>query len=118
MVKRAESPKCVFGIIFGEFENEFFRCFKNAGLPEPVIEEIAGGLQLTLYKRSSKDPGTTPQEKVLNLIKLNDRISKNEIGQILGITRGGVSYHIKRLRKSGVLDWVGSPGKGHWVVKF
>jgi len=101
---------------------------KIAGLPEPLIEEFAGGVQVTFYKNiksktvttpvttPATTPTTTPEEKVLSCISKNNRISKQEIGNLLGVTRDGVSYHIKKLRKKGIIAWIGSPGKGHWEI--
>jgi len=93
---------------------------KIAGLPEPLIEEFAGGVQVTFFKNKkikiATTPATTPEEKVFNCISRNNHISKQEIGNLLGITRDGVSYHIKNLRKKGIIAWIGSPGKGHWEI--
>lgn len=101
---------------------------KTHGLPQPLFEELAGGVQVTFFKNKKTEvvttpvttpattPATTPEEKVLNCILKNNNISKQEIGNLLGITRDGVSYHIKKLRKKGIIVWIGSPTKGYWEI--
>ena len=109
--------------------------FVDAGFPAPVFEEKMGGIMVTIQRKIdvekndgtvneevNKDktpattPATTPEETILEYINKNNRISKQEIADLMGITRDGVSYHIKKLRKNGLLEWIGSPSNGHWEI--
>ncbi|MBU0460627.1 MAG: winged helix-turn-helix transcriptional regulator [Nanoarchaeota archaeon] len=53
----------------------------------------------------------------MDLIKLDNKITKKEIGVRLGLSADGVRYHIRNLRKKGLLEWKGSSKKGEWVER-
>jgi predicted HTH transcriptional regulator len=55
--------------------------------------------------------------KILDIIRKNPRISRQEVALILGdITENGVKYHLVRLKKMGIIKRVGSPSCGHWEI--
>ena len=55
-------------------------------------------------------------EKILEIIRRNPKITKEDISEHLKIGINGVKYHIKNLRKQGKLEWIGSTKKGYWEV--
>ncbi|MBU1204783.1 MAG: winged helix-turn-helix transcriptional regulator [Nanoarchaeota archaeon] len=55
-------------------------------------------------------------ESILILVRKNPKITKEELAKQLGITIDGVKYHIKQLRKKGVVEWKGPTKSGHWEV--
>lgn len=59
----------------------------------------------------------TTQEKILNLIKTKPSITQIEMSEALGLTRDGISYNIKKLKDSGIIERVGSTKNGIWKIK-
>ncbi len=85
--------------------------FVEAGHPEPTFEELAGGIQVTLYKSSEKS-----SEKSLDLIKKNPKISASEIAKKLDLTQRAVEKILAKLKKEGKIKRIGSAKGGHWQV--
>lgn len=40
-----------------------------------------------------------------------------EMSEALGLTRDGISYNIKKLKDSGIIERVGSTKNGIWKIK-
>ena len=82
--------KIGYYLLFGAYQQvTFYKNIKSKTVTTPV----------TTPTTTPATTPTTPEEKVLSCISKNNRISKQEIGDILGITRDGVSYHIKNYEK-------------------
>ncbi len=58
---------------------------------------------------------TERQKEVYDLILLNDRISRREIAQKLGIAESAVQKHLKALTNSKIIERMGT-NKGYWKV--
>ena len=62
-------------------------------------------------------PQDVPQdnldEKILDLIKSNKRITTQEIGKILGVSDKTIKRHIKSIDR---FKYVGSGYNGHWEI--
>jgi ATP-dependent DNA helicase RecG len=111
----------------------------EAGLKEPVFE--ANGFFRAVFHRSaefslkrseepaevvSKGGQTSGQIKwselsekrraVLEVIKKNPMISRENISEFLGINQSAVQKHIERLKSGGFLRRVGPDMGGHWDV--
>ena len=71
---------------------------------------------LDAVKEMVKTTQETTQEKILNLIRKNNNITQTEMAKVLGITRDGISYNIRILRKKGILERVGSTKNGEWKI--
>ena len=56
-------------------------------------------------------------EEGLNLIKSKPSITQIEMSEALGLTRDGISYNIKKLKDSGIIERVGSTKNGIWKIK-
>lgn len=56
------------------------------------------------------------EEKILNLIKNNSRITQKEMCKILGIGRTTITNIIKQMRNKNILERVGSDRNGYWKV--
>ena len=69
----------------------------------------------TTQEIGTNDEGTT-QEKIIDIIKNNHRITSKELMHILGITSDGVKYHLDRLKKCGRLIRKGSTKSGEWLI--
>lgn len=68
--------------------------------------------QKTIQKTNQKT-----EELILNLIKLNPRITQNEIALQLGnISPSGVKYNLKKLRDRGLVKRIGADKGGYWEI--
>ena len=47
----------------------------------------------------------------------NPRVSARQISEEIGINTRNVQNHIKSLKNLGLIERIGSPKSGHWVVK-
>ena len=55
-------------------------------------------------------------EKILNAIRKDHLITRQELMKVTGLSRNGVEWQIKKLRAAGKLDRVGTTRKGFWVI--
>jgi len=56
-------------------------------------------------------------EKILTLIKDNPTITQKELMVKTGLTRRGVEWNIKKMKKEGVIKRKGPDKGGHWEIK-
>ena len=87
----------------------------NAGNSNLFIEFMLEVI-VDAVKEMVKTTQETTQEKILNLIRKNNNITQTEMAKVLGITRDGISYNIRILRKKGILERVGSTKNGEWKI--
>ncbi|MBO5412901.1 MAG: Fic family protein [Clostridia bacterium] len=78
-----------------------------------MISETVSNLLETTTQEITQE---TTQEKILKLIKNNPSITQVEMSKKLGITRDGISYHIKILKDNGIIEREGSTKKGSWRI--
>lgn len=98
---------------------------KDAGLIEPAFS-MDGFFTVTFYRPIDFEKWmplwaihlNTPQVKILQAINDNGRITKPELGNIIGQGKTTVDKHIAQLRRLGVLSRVGSDKAGHWIVNM
>ena len=55
-------------------------------------------------------------EKIINAIGENSKITQKELVKMTGLTRRGVEWNIKKLKKEGIIRRVGSARSGYWEV--
>lgn len=80
----------------------------------PFIEFILGVIDETLTIENSA-PRTT-RDKIIEQMRTNSKITRNELATVLGITSDGVKYHLKKMTADGVIVHHGSPRSGYWEV--
>ncbi|ACX74577.1 putative transcriptional regulator [Fibrobacter succinogenes subsp. succinogenes S85] len=96
--------------------------FQEAGLPTPSIEEICGGIRVTVQKTVSKDTEkdtekvTENQRKILSTITQDPQASQEKIALIVGINRANVAKNLKKLVEMGLVKRVGPDKGGHWEI--
>lgn len=97
--------------------------FQKAGKPEPLFEELGGGVMITLFKGSHEKVGekvgehlTKNQNLILNFIQLNQNISANELSMQVGISKRKIEENIHKLKDIGLLKRIGPAKGGHWQV--
>lgn len=57
------------------------------------------------------------QQKIIDYIKVNPNITRNELAEKLNITAAGVKYNLNKLVKDGIIERVGSTKAGCWKIK-
>lgn len=105
-------------------QDEYYKiideCNKD-GNSTKFIEFMLKMIKNTIYEiaKSTTQEITqeTTQEKILNLIKTKPSITQIEMSEALGLTRDGISYNIKKLKDSGIIERVGSTKNGIWKIK-
>lgn len=100
-----------------QFVERWGRGIKLILSKEPTAEfEEYAGLFITRFRRKGGKI-TPPEEKILELIKKDRKITKKELGEKLGLSSDGVRYHLRNLKKKGLVKWEGSSKKGEWIVE-
>lgn len=105
-----------------------FSSCKEYGIREPELLEIGDSFRVNLYrpsyndihqsspKSSLKDVNQT-QQKIIEMILLNPKMTQTAMAEELGITSRAVKKSIKELTEKGILQRVGSARSGYWEVK-
>jgi ATP-dependent DNA helicase RecG len=103
----------------------------NAGNPEPKFEEIGDGFRVTLFVGQLPitlpiTPPITPpikngilqglDERILELLKINNKMSAANIAKRLGIGRDTVKEYFSKLKAKGLIRRVGSSRAGYWKI--
>ena len=57
------------------------------------------------------------QLKIIELIKENSQITRNELANILHITPDGVKYNLKKLVDYNIIERIGPNNGGYWQLK-
>ena len=84
-------------------------------LPKPKFEEFVEGFRVTLFKTSGKTKVKTG-DLILNLIKANPTIAREQTAKALNLTIDGIDWNIRKLKKEGKLKRIGPDKGGHWEV--
>lgn len=96
----------------------------KAELPNPIIEELTGGVAVELLKAPTSEGlgnqlgnqlGNT-KELILAEMKTTPKISGAQLAELLDISTTAVEKNIKQLREDGLVKRVGGT-RGHWEVK-
>jgi len=93
-------------------------CLKM-GLPEPEYKYTFSSVQLIIRKTPLKPPLKPPlktKEHILELIISDKNITIAQIAEILGRSRDTINEHIANLKKTGVLQRIGSRKSGYWKI--
>ena len=79
------------------------------------FKDLKTGFLVVFYRFE----GTTPKtrDKILHLIRQDPNITKKEIARYLNITLDGVTYHIRKLTKEGIILWKGPSKGGRWEIQ-
>lgn len=120
---------------WGRGIQRIFEECKGSGLPKPQLSSDGGEWAIEFafgpeYLESAKarpevaagekvsvktTPITTPI-RILQLVRENPEISQSGLAEILGLSRDGVRYHMKKLVLAGRVRYIGSTRDGHWEV--
>ena len=90
------------------FINFMLKCINSS------LEKIT---QKTTQKTTQKIMLNDNQLSIIELIKENSKITRNELANILNITPDGVKYNLKKLIDNGFIERVGPEKGGYWKIK-
>ena len=118
-----------------------FSSCREYGIRDPELLEIGDSFRVNLYrpsysgndaqsspksspKSSSKSsPKSSPnglnatQQKIMQMIRKNSRITQAEMAEIIKISRRAVQKNIKELVDQGIIIHEGSTRNGYWKIK-
>lgn len=97
---------------------------RSAGLPDPLIEEHAGGIQLTflkdIYREDYlKELGLEDKQiKVLLYIKQNGSITNSKYQELVNTLKRTASRELQELLDKQLIEKIGTTGKGTSYILF
>ena len=92
---------------------------QKAKLPEPIIEESSGGVQITFFKSKEKSKEKSKgksKEKIMEAIRTNPHITTAGLIEVTGLTASGVEKNLRTLKQQGILQRIGSRKSGYWKL--
>lgn len=78
---------------------------------------INSSLEKITQKTTQKIKLNNNQLKIIELIKENPKITRNELAGILNITSDGVKYNLKKLIDNEIIERIGPDNGGYWNIK-
>ncbi len=117
---------------FGEGIDRIYREMAEVGQPAPEFKQYDFMLRATIKKAIAQDdlhgnPQDDAQEttqkttqktaqKIIEAIIGNPNISIEELAIVCRLSRDGINYNIRNLKKQGIIRRVGPDKGGHWEV--
>ena len=79
--------------------------------------EAAGNIIADVAKMDTTQTTTqTTTQRIIEMMKANSEITIEELAATCEITRDGVNYHIRNLKKKNKIRRIGGDFGGHWKV--
>lgn len=100
-----------------KYQKEYYRAIAVSGGADgctPFIEFILGVIAEVVSP--TEQPTLSTQERVLQELRRNPRITRQELSKIVGISADGVKYHLQKLSKAGVIKRTGTTRSGVWEI--
>lgn len=106
-----------------------FSSCREYGIRDPELLEIGDSFRVNLYRPSysGNDAQSSPksslnglnatQQKIMQMIRKNSRITQAEMAEIIKISRRAVQKNIKELADQGIIVHEGSTRNGYWKIK-
>lgn len=108
--------------IVRDYQEEYYQAIENStqmGESTPFIEfmleMILKSMQNTL--QSDQESNYKSDQKVLALMKEKNKITINELMEILSMSESGIKKVIKKLKDEGTVKRIGSLKSGYWEVR-
>ena len=97
-------------------------------LPEPELIDFDGDFRINMYRQPSLIQAgtigtiigikvTSPEERVLTIMKQNARVAQKELQKELGVSLRTVKRMIAELQEKGYIVRRGNNRSGEWIVK-
>lgn len=100
-----------------KYQKEYYKAIAVSGGEggcAPFIEFILGVIDETLAMESTRP--RTVRDKIVEQMRANSKITRNELATILGLTPDGVKYHLQKMTGEGVIVHHGSSRNGYWEI--
>ena len=82
-----------------------------------MIQKLPKTTQKTTQKNYIKDENLSDvQIEILNLMMQNNKITRNEIAEKIGITSEGVKYNLNILKDKKIIKRAGGRKLGYWEI--
>lgn len=78
---------------------------------------INSSLEKTTQKTTQKIKLNNNQLKIIELIKENPKITRNELASELNITSDGIKYNLRKLINKDIIERIGPKNGGYWKIK-
>lgn len=101
---------------WGKGTNNMVAECTEVGLPEPTYNYTFNALQVTFYKTTQKTTQKTSKEKILELLSVNSKLTREDLAKEIGVTSDTIKQHIARLQTDEKLKRVGGRKDGYWEV--
>ena len=112
-----------FGQELGEGIQRMFDEMRQAGLTDPVYNQTAGSVRLTLYAEpvDRELEARLPEHAraIMSALREGQRLSTGEVSEVLGLSRPVIQRELAKLRDAGVVEWVGKSPKdprAYWQI--
>lgn len=112
-----------FGQELGEGIRRMFDEMRQAGLTDPVYNQTAGSVRLTLYAEpvDRELEARLPEHAraIMSALREGQRLSTGEVSEVLGLSRPVIQRELAKLRDAGVVEWVGKSPKdprAYWQI--
>ena len=117
-----------FGENLGNGFPKIIDAWKDAGWKTPVLEDrlTTEEVRLTLpipfaeftaETTTQETTKTTTQETILAEIRRNPSTTREQLAEIVGISKEGVKWHLDKMKKLGLIKHVGSTKGGYWKIQ-
>lgn len=100
-----------------KYRKEYYKAITISGGEDgctPFIKFILGVIDETLTLESNTPRST--RDKIIEQIRNNPKITRNELASILSITSDGIKYHLQKMATEGIIIRHGSARGGYWEV--
>jgi len=105
------------GIIekYGSGIKRIMEAFRLYNMPEPLFEEIQNGFRVTIFKTTQKTTQKiSTRERIHEALKLNPKITRDELAVMLGRSANTIKEHLSRLKSEDRVERIGSDRDGYW----
>src|SRR3989344_3605504 len=82
----------------------------------PLLFDMFSRLDLIFSRPKDEETVEKTTQKIIELIKENPSITREELAKIFNISSDGVKYHLTNLRKKKVLERIGGKKGGYWKI--
>jgi len=107
--------------IVREHQEEYYKAIEDSteiGESTPFIEFMLGMIFESIQEslKSDQKSNYKSDQKILELMRENNKITINELKGILSMSESGIKKVIKKLKDEGFINRIGSQKSGYWKV--
>jgi len=115
-IRNMRAAMSAAGLKAPEFETDgFFRAVFYRS-PEYSLKGSGKVVERLPTQKTTQKPTQKTTQKIMDAIRQNPEVTRDELATITGITSDGVKYHLQRMQKDGVIRRVGPDKGGHWEL--